>query len=77
MKTIKWLAGFFEDGKKSASSKRAALYISLFYQYLLVQGSMAGKVVNEMVLYSNALIILFCVGAVTSEFFSDKFKKEL
>jgi len=71
MKTaIKWFAGFFEDQKGSASSKRGVLYICMFFFYMLVKGSLEGKVIDSQVLYMVTGIILFCIGAVASEFFN-------
>lgn len=71
MKTILiWFAGFFEDHKGSASSKRATLYVCLFYLYLIVHGSLYEKPVDFNVLVVIAALIAFCVGAVTSEQFT-------
>jgi hypothetical protein len=70
--SIKWFAGFFEDQKGGAgSSKRIALYIGLFYLYLIVKGSLDGKVVDEMVLWGVIVLILITLGVITSEFFKD------
>ena len=55
-----------------ASSKRFTLAICLYFMLLLVRGSMDGKTVNEQVLYTVGGIILFLIGAVTSEFFANK-----
>jgi hypothetical protein len=65
-----WFAGFFEDQKGSASSKRASLYISFFFMYLLVKGSLDGKNIDLNILLVIGGLILFLVGAVTSEFFN-------
>lgn len=65
-----WLAGFFEDQKGSASSKRASLYISFYFMYLLVQGGLDGKNIDINILLVIGGLILFLVGAVTSEFFN-------
>ncbi len=70
MKLFVWFAGFFEDDKGSASSKRAALYVCLFYLYLIIRGNLQGQTVDQQVLFCVTGLILFCVGAVTSEFFS-------
>lgn len=75
-KSIKWIAGFLEDQSGSASSKRLVLYICLFYFYMLVKGSLEGKVINEEILFTTGGIILFCIGAVTSEFFKPKTNAE-
>lgn len=66
---IKWAAGFFEDQTGYASSKRLVLYIALFFFYMIVDGSLQGKPVNDQVLFTTGGVILFCIGAVTSEFF--------
>lgn len=72
---IKWFAGFFEDKAGSASSKRAAMYICLGYLYLIVDGSMHGKAVDDMVLFTVAGIIVAGLGLSTAEFFSS-YKKQ-
>lgn len=70
MKSLfKWAAGFFEDQTGYASSKRLVLYIALFFFFLIVKGSLEGKPVNDQVLFTTGGIILFCIGAVTTEFF--------
>jgi hypothetical protein len=65
-----WFAGFFEDQKGSASSKRASLYVLLYFMSLIVKGSLDGKVVDLNLLLIIGGMILFLVGAVTSEFFN-------
>ena len=71
MKLIKWFGGLLEDQGKSVSSKRLTLYIFTYFFYLEVQASIAGKAVDETVLYSTVAVILFTVGAVTGEFITD------
>jgi len=66
---IKWIAGFFQDQKGVASRKAAVLYICLYYLYVLIKGSLEGKQINETILLYLLFIILFCVGAITAEFF--------
>ena len=68
-KIIQWFAGFLQDQNQSASSKRLTLYICLFFFYLLIKGSLNGSTINEQILYAVVAIILFCVGAITAEFF--------
>jgi hypothetical protein len=68
MKLIKWFGAIFEDQAGSPSSKRFVLFICLFFYYLLLKGSLEGKPVNEEILFTTGGLILFCVGAVTSEF---------
>ena len=66
---FKWLAGFFEDKQNKGSSKRATLYICLYLLYMLTRASITGGIIDVNILLVIAGIILFCVGAVTSEFF--------
>jgi hypothetical protein len=77
-KLIKWWAGFFEDQAGHASSKRATLYICLFFLWRILENSFAGKALPDKdILYFVVGIILFCVGAVTSEFFKGKLPDSL
>lgn len=69
---FKWFAGFAQDQNGSASSKRLGLYIGLWYLGMIVKGSISGKTVNSEVLYMVGGIVLFCIGAVTTEFFKPK-----
>jgi multisubunit Na+/H+ antiporter MnhE subunit len=79
MKFIRWIAGAFEDQAGTASSKRFVLYICLFFMWMLVNGSLDGKPIDQEILFTIGALILFCVGAITSEFlmkmYTDK-KKE-
>ena len=68
MRLIKWFGSVLEDQNGNASSKRFVLFICLFFYYLLLKGSLEGKVINEDILFTTGALILFCVGAVTSEF---------
>jgi len=68
MKFFSWIAGFFEDQSNNASRKAAALYISFGLLYMLVKGSLDGKVINDYILYTVVIIILFCLGAITAEY---------
>lgn len=71
-----WLAGFFEDQKGSASSKRGTLYICLFFLWRILESNLNGKaLVDNNILYFVTGIILFCIGAVTAEFFSPTVSK--
>lgn len=77
MKTLfGFLGGFFQDQRGNSSSKRLILFVFTFYYFLilkdsqqtmLVNGIVAGKPVNELVFYGTIGVILFCLGAVTSE----------
>lgn len=74
---IKWFAGFFEDQSGSGSSKRIALYVCLWYLKIMITGSLESKPIDQTLLAAIVLVILFCLGAITSEFFKDvtMFKK--
>jgi predicted membrane channel-forming protein YqfA (hemolysin III family) len=76
MKIIKWIAGFFEDQEGGASSKRIMGYVAMCFLGLIVNGSLNGKPVNDTVLFVVAGIILFSIGAVTTEFFTKFGSKE-
>ena len=67
---ITWLAGFLEDQGDSASSKRLIVYVAVYYLGQMVDGMLAGKIIDNTVLWVVATIILFGIGAITSEFFS-------
>jgi hypothetical protein len=67
-KLINWFAGFFEDRDNNASSKRLSLYVCLFLLFKMVDGSLEGKTINETLLYVIGGIVLFDIGAITSEF---------
>ena len=70
MKLIKWFAGFFEDQANTASSKRLVMYIFVFLFYMQVKADIAGSTIDPQVLYATIGVILFCIGAVTAEFFN-------
>jgi hypothetical protein len=69
---VKWFAGFFQDQGNSASSKRLVLYIFTFIFWMEVKANIAGATIDDQILYATIGVILFCIGAVTSEFFSKK-----
>lgn len=70
IKLIKWFAGFLQDQKGAASRKAIVLYVCLYYFYILIDGSLNGKLINETLLLYLTAIILFCIGAITAEFFN-------
>lgn len=69
-KFIKWLGGAFEDQEGGFSRKAVIGYIAMMYLGKIVDSSLDGKPVNEYVIFTVAGIILFCIGAITSEFFA-------
>jgi predicted membrane channel-forming protein YqfA (hemolysin III family) len=76
MKLINWFADFFQDQDGGSSSKRLTLYVCLGFLWMIIRGNLQGKTVDETVLFTVAGLILFLVGAVTSEFLMKNFKKK-
>jgi hypothetical protein len=74
-KIFVWFAGFFQDRDNSASSKRATLYIALFFLWMIIKGNLDGEKVDQEVLLVVGAIILWCVGAITGEFVSKYLNK--
>lgn len=68
---LKWFAGFFQDGKNSASSKRAILYISIYLVGVIVIAAVNGKwennSMNAQIFWGLVFIVLFCVDAIKRE----------
>jgi hypothetical protein len=73
---VKWFAGILEDQAGSASSKRLILFIFTYIFFMIVKSSLSGVVVDPQILYATIGVILFCIGAVTSEFFQNTIKKD-
>lgn len=71
MKLIKWFAGFFQDQGNSASSKRLVLYIFTYIFWMQVKADINGAEIDPQLLYATIGVILFCIGAVTAEFFNN------
>lgn len=65
-----WLAGFLEDQKGTASSKRLSLYILLWILNNIVNKSLGGGEVDSNLIYVVMLLILGFGGMITSEFFN-------
>jgi len=82
MKLLNWFAGFFEDhsGSGTGSSKRLVLYVFVYYVKVIIDGNLAGGRVDDTIVFAVAGVILFLIGAITSEFFKDSsafiFKKK-
>lgn len=66
---FKWFSGFFSDKDGDASRKGAALYILLFFLFLLVQGSLQGKQIDGYIVLGVIGLIAWLLGAITTEFF--------
>lgn len=71
IKGFKWLAGIMEDKAGTASSKRLILFIFTYIFWMEVKASLSGASIDPQILYATIGVILFCVGAVTTEFFSE------
>ena len=71
-KIATWIASVLEDQGTtgSISSKRVALLGAMYYLWTMVQGMLNGKIIDNAVLWVVASIILFNIGAITSEFFT-------
>jgi len=69
-KALDWILGAFEDKEHSCSSKRIGFYVLLWILNNVVKGELEGKHIDPNLLYVIMVLILFTVGAITSEFFS-------
>jgi len=73
-KVIKWFAAFLEDQGGNPSSKRMIGYFSCYLLLIIVKASLDGKNIDQNILLAVVGIILFSIGAITSEFFKEKLK---
>jgi hypothetical protein len=68
---VKWFAGFFEDIKKSASSKRAIGYIATYLLGVIVYAAKDGKwesnAMNMQIFWGILIIVLFVINAISKE----------
>jgi phosphotransferase system glucose/maltose/N-acetylglucosamine-specific IIC component len=69
-KLISWFSGLLEDQGGSASSKRLVMYIFVFIFWMQVKADISGAEIDPQILYATIGVILFCIGAVTAEFFN-------
>lgn len=74
MKTTKsiihWFASIVEDHKGSTSSKRIGLFILLYYLWMMVDAHVnEGAQIDFKFAGLIAILILVCLGVITSEFF--------
>lgn len=74
MKTIfQFFAGFFQDqsapSDHAGSRKAITLYILLFFLWPFARNGATGAPVNETAFFGILAGVLFCLGAITSEFF--------
>lgn len=77
---VKWVAGFFEDTKKSASSKRAIVYIATYLMFVIVLAARDNRWANDsihsQIWWGIVSIVAFGVGAITSEAISKIFESK-
>lgn len=67
---IKWLGKILSDQKGNPSAKRIALVVVLYYFGYMIRAHVdRGASLNETLLGAVVLIILVCIGVITSEFF--------
>jgi len=76
MKTLKklvvWGAGFFEDQKGSASSKRAVLYWAMgLVTYMVVKNATTEITMNMEMFWGLIGLVIVGLGLATSEFFKN------
>ncbi len=76
MKVIKWISGIMEDKAGTASSKRLVLFIFTYIFWMEVQANIRGVIIDPQILYATIGVILFSIGAVTTEFFSENAGKD-
>lgn len=71
---FKLFAGFVSDQGGNGSRKAMAMYICLYFLFLMVNGSLEGKTVDPYLMGSILIIILFCLGAITAEWITKNYK---
>jgi len=68
---VKWFAGFFQDVKKEASSKRAIVYIATYLLCVIVFAAKDGKwennSINMQIFWGIIFIVLFGIDAIKKE----------
>ena len=71
MKLLRWLAGFFEDIKGTASSKRAIVYVATYLLCIIVFAARDGKwesnAINMQIFWGVIVIVLFGINAISRE----------
>ena len=67
-----WISSVLEDQGTtgSISSKRVTLGVALYMLWNMVQGMLAGKAIDNTVLYVVTGVILTCLGTISADFFS-------
>lgn len=68
---VKWFAGFFEDQKGSASSKRAVLYWAMGLVTYMTIKTTTGAVINMEIFWGIISLVVIGLGLATSEFFKN------
>jgi len=80
IKLINFFAGSVQDHNNNTSSKRIVMYFAMYLAYILatesVELSKLDKKLDPAVFMFVAIILLFSIGAVTSEFISKYYNKE-
>jgi hypothetical protein len=66
---IKWVGGFFSDQNGNASRKAISLFFALWLLNKLVDKTEPKDSTFVYLFYGIVIIILFVLGAITSEFF--------
>lgn len=71
-KFFEWFAGFFEDQKGSASSKRAVLYWSMgLVTYMVIKNATSEIAMNMEIFWGLVGLVIVGLGLATSEFFKN------
>ena len=69
-KVIIWFAGFFEDQKGAASSKRAVLYWAMgLVTYMVIKNATTEITMNMEIFWGLIGLVIVGLGLTTSEFF--------
>lgn len=71
---FKLVSGFVADQNGNGSRKAITLYASLYLLYIMIKASFDSKPINEYLLFSVLIIILFCLGAITTEWVTKNWK---
>jgi len=71
LSAIKWFAGFFQDVKKEASSKRAITYVATYLMgaivFAAIEAKWANDAIHAQIWWGVVVIVLFGIGAIAKE----------